>query len=162
MRLHQDIDNSATHADKANNIQGDFTLAALIPVSEEESQIFPVGSTCTDIDLERDRRINAGVIFRSVLFQSRTEDRESIAESVQFAIVAIVNGVQLGDLRWMDAQADFFWIAGDNSRVLMDAHTFVEFGKTVLLHKQAHIIAGADLKKKEPIPLDYQDDKWWP
>lgn len=115
-----------------------------------------------NVDSERDRRIDAGLEFRGAAFQSRAGDRENIAGSAQLAFMAIVAGAQPGDLRWADAAADFFWIASDNTRVLMDAQTVVEFGKAAALSKQAHIIAGSNIKQMDPIPADYTDDKWWP
>lgn len=114
------------------------------------------------VDAERDRRIDAGVEFQGVLYQSRSGDRENIAGSAQLAFMAIVGGAQPGDLRWADPAEDFFWIALDNSRVPMDAPTVVEFGRVAALNKKAHIMAGSDLKQMEPIPADFIDNKWWP
>lgn len=122
----------------------------------------PLIVTTDDVDAERDRRIDAGVEFQGALYQSRADDRENIAGSAQLAFMAIVQGAQPGDLRWATPEADFFWIALDNSRVPMDAQTVVEFGKLAALSKQAHIIAGSNLKQMEPIPANYNDNKWWP
>lgn len=118
--------------------------------------------TARDVDVERDRRIDAGVEFSGVLYQSRAGDRENIAGSAQLAFMAIVGGAQPNDLRWSDPAEDFFWIAADNSRVPMDAHTVVEFGNVAARHKHARIVAGSNLKQMEQIPADFQDDKWWP
>ena len=53
-----------------------------------------------DVDAERDRRIDAGIEFRGVMFQSRATDRENIAGAAQLAFMAMVAGAQPGDLRW--------------------------------------------------------------
>jgi len=118
--------------------------------------------TSLDIDIERDRRIDAGVEFQSVLFQSRATDRENIAGAAQLGFMAVVAGAQAGDLRWSSPDQDFAWIASDNSLVPMDAQTVVAFGKAAAERKQALIFAARQLKDMEPTPADYTDDKWWP
>lgn len=114
------------------------------------------------IDTERDRRIDAGVVFQGVKFQSRATDRENIAGAAQLGFMAVVAGAQPGDLRWSDPDQDFTWIASDNSLVPMDAHTAVALGKAAAERKQVLIFAARQLKDMEPIPTDYTDDKWWP
>lgn len=124
-----------------------------------QSEIDP--PTAADVDTERDRRIDAGVEFQGVLYQSRATDRENIAGAAQLAFMAIVAGAQAGDLRWSSAIADFAWVASDNSLVTMDAQTVVAFGKAAAERKQALIFAGRQLKDMTEIPADYTDDKWW-
>lgn len=114
------------------------------------------------IDVERDRRIDAGVEFQGVMFQSRATDRENIAGAAQLAFMAVVAGAQAGDLRWSSADQDFAWIASDNSLVPMDAQTVVAFGRSAAERKQALIFAARQLKDMTEIPADYTDDKWWP
>lgn len=114
------------------------------------------------IDTERDRRIDAGIEFQGMMFQSRATDRENIAGAAQLGFMAVVAGAQPGDLRWSSADADFAWIASDNSLVPMDAQTVVAFGKAAAERKQALIFAARQLKDMESIPADYTDDKWWP
>lgn len=114
-----------------------------------------------DIDAERDRRIEAGVELGGTLFQSRATDRENILGAAQLGFMAVVSGAVPGDLRWSDHDADFQWIASDNSLVKMDAFTVVELGKKAAQHKAALIYAGRALKDMADIPADYTDDKWW-
>lgn len=114
------------------------------------------------IDTERDRRIDSGLQFQGVTFQSRATDRENIAGAAQLAFMAVVAGVQPGDLRWSNADADFAWIASDNSLVPMDAQTVVAFGKAAAERKQALIFAARQLKEMASIPANYTDDSWWP
>ncbi|MDB1109698.1 DUF4376 domain-containing protein [Pseudomonas extremaustralis] len=118
--------------------------------------------TSIDVDVERERRIDAGVEFQGVMFQSRSTDRENIAGAAQLGFMAVVAGAQLGDLRWSNPDQDFAWIASDNSLVPMDAQTAVSFGKVAAERKQGLIFAARQLKDMEPIPADYTDDKWWP
>lgn len=115
-----------------------------------------------EVDLERDSRIDAGVEFQGVLFQSRATDRENIAGAAQLGFMAVVAGAEVGDLRWSNPDQDFAWIASDNSLVPMDAPTVVAFGKAAAERKQTLILAGRQLKDMDPIPADYTDDKWWP
>ncbi|VXC71607.1 hypothetical protein PSEUDO8Z_160313 [Pseudomonas sp. 8Z] len=115
-----------------------------------------------DVDAERDRRIDGGIEFQGVTFQSRATDRENIAGAAQLGFMAVVSGAQPGDLRWSNADVDFAWIASDNSLVPMDAQTVVAFGKAAAERKQALIFAARQLKDMESIPADYTDDKWWP
>lgn len=114
------------------------------------------------IDAERDARIDAGVEFQGVKFQSRVTDRENIAGAAQLGFMAIVAGAEVGDLRWSNLTQDFAWIAADNSLAPMDAQTVVQFGKAAAERKQALIFAARQIKDMQPIPSDYTDDKWWP
>ena len=113
-----------------------------------------------DIDRERDRRIDAGFDFMGIDFQSRQTDRENIAGAAQLAFMAIVEGKQLGDLRWHGGDTDFVWISSDNSLIPMDAHTMVAFGKAAAEQKQRLIFAARALKDGE-IPEDFTDDDYW-
>lgn len=114
------------------------------------------------VDAERDRRIAAGFVFQGNLYQTaRQTDRENILGAAPSALAAIVNGAQPGDLRWADPEADFFWIASDNSRTPMDAQTTLAFSQGAMAYKTALIVAGSNLKSMESIPTDYTDDKWW-
>lgn len=114
------------------------------------------------VDAERDRRIDAGMTFGGVLYQTRAGDRENIAGKAMEAFMAITAGVKSGDLRWSSPDRDFAWIAHDNSLVPMDAQTVVDFGKAASAHKETHVFAGRQLKDMQPIPADYADDRWWP
>lgn len=145
--------------------QDEFIPAGLAPMSaaEVDAHLNPtIIPTAADIDAERDRRIDAGVEFQGVLFQSRMTDRENIAGAAQLGFMAVVAGAESGDLRWSNPDQDFAWIASDNSLVPMDAQTVVAFGKAAAERKQALIFAARQLKDMEPIPADYTDDKWWP
>lgn len=145
--------------------QDEFIPAELIPLTdaEVEAHLNPViPLIATDVDAERDRRIDAGLQFQGVTFQSRATDRENIAGAAQLAFMAVVAGAQPGDLRWSNADADFAWIASDNSLVPMDAQTVVAFGKAAAERKQALIFAARQLKEMASIPANYTDDSWWP
>jgi hypothetical protein len=120
------------------------------------------------VDAERDRRISAGFEFNGITFQSRLPsagragDWEVFSGKALEALIAVIGGAQLGDLRWSDPAEDFAWIAADNSRVAMDAQTVIALGKAASAHRSSHTFAGSDLKAMNPIPADYTDDQWWP
>ncbi|WP_313473945.1 DUF4376 domain-containing protein [Stutzerimonas kunmingensis] len=118
--------------------------------------------TSADVDAERDRRIDAGLTFNGVQFQSRAADRENINGKALQAYMAIAAGAQPGDLRWANAEQDFAWIASDNSLIPMDAQTVIEFGNAAAAHKEAHIFAARRLKDMNQIPDDFTADSWWP
>lgn len=153
------------YAFESDGSQDEFIPAGLAPMSaaEIEEHLNPVTlPTALDVDIERDRRIDTGVEFQDVMFQSRATDRENIAGAAQLGFMAVVGGAQVSDLRWSNPDQDFTWIAADNSLVPMDAHTVVAFGKAAAERKQALIFSARQLKHLEPIPLDFTDDRWWP
>ncbi|WP_137971854.1 DUF4376 domain-containing protein [Pseudomonas sp. F(2018)] len=164
MKFYRDPDSGTVFAYEADGSQDEFIPGHLVVMSEAEIQahLNPVKlPTSADVDAERDRRIDAGVEFQGVQYQSRGTDRENIAGAAQLGFMAIVGGAQPGDLRWSNPDQDFAWIASDNSMVLMDAPTVVAFGKVAAVRKQALIYAGRQLKDMESIPSDFTDDKWW-
>lgn len=73
-----------------------------------------------------------------------------------------MNGVKPGDYRWHGGEEDFVWIAEDNSLVPMDAQTVIAFGQAMAAWKSSHIFSARALKDTTPIPLNYQDDQYWP
>ena len=149
--------------DEAERAQ--YGAADLVEMTEAEVHLHlnpPEVIGSSHIDAERDRRIDAGVEFQGVMFQSREADRENIAGAAQIGFMAMLAGAQPGDLRWLSQAEDYAWIAADNTLVPMDAQTVVEFGKFAAGRKQALIFAGRQLKNMSPIPADYADDKWWP
>ena len=129
----------------------------------------PAPPSTDDVDRERDRRIEAGMTFNGVRYQTRAQDRENVAGASILALAAMVNGAQPGDLRWhlSDPDApdakDFKWIAEDNAKHPFDAQTFFSFGQAMAAHKSAQIIAARALKDMAQIPGDYAtNETYWP
>lgn len=119
--------------------------------------------TSTEVDVERDRRIDAGFLFNGVLYQSDVHARENIAGASQLAFAAMTQGAEAGDLHWHGEPEDFEWIAFDDTRVPMDAQTTFAFGQAALAHKRKHIFAANDLKKMDPTPFDFAENaEYWP
>lgn len=98
----------------------------------------------------RDVLIDGGVVFNGTMFQSRPTDRENIQGAFSLALAAILGGSQPGDLRWNPEQpdADFGFIALDNSIVPMDAQTVVAFGRAAAGRKSALIFAARIIKDR--------------
>lgn len=165
MKYLKDPISGEVYAFEADGSQDDFIPEGLTPMSETDvfAYLNPVAlPTSWDVDAERDRRIDGGIEFQGVKFQSRTTDRENILGAAQLAFMAAMQGAQPGDLRWSNPDQDFIWIASDNSQVPMDAQTVVAFGKSAAERKQALIFAARQIKDMEPIPSDFSGDHWWP
>lgn len=94
----------------------------------------------------RDALIDGGVIFGGVAYQTRPTDRENIIGAALMASLALAAGAQPGDYRWADPDADFEWIAMDNSKVQMDALTVIELGKAQAARKQELIFKARWIK----------------
>lgn len=118
--------------------------------------------TTDQVDLERDRRIDGGMLFNGVRFQTRPQDRENVAGASIMALAAMVQGAQPGDYRWHGGASDFVWIGEDNGLTPFDAATFFAFGQAMAAHKSALIFAARAIKDMSPIPQDYAADGYWP
>ncbi|KPF98801.1 hypothetical protein IP86_10750 [Rhodopseudomonas sp. AAP120] len=94
----------------------------------------------------RDELIDGGVTFDGVVYQTRPTDRENIIGAALMASLALAAGAQPGNYRWSDPNADFEWIAMDNSKVLMDAPTVIELGKAQAARKQELIFKARWIK----------------
>lgn len=122
----------------------------------------PAPITTDHVDAERDRRIDGGMVWNGVMYQTRPQDRENVAGASILALAAIGNGAQPGDLRWHGEDTDFVWIAEDNSLNTMDAQTFFAFAQAMAKHKSAHIFAARAIKDIAPIPEDYAtNETYW-
>ena len=134
------------------NNQGSYTINPYVAPAIQGS----------DVDIERDRRINNGFMFNGVSYQAAQEDRENISGASQVALEAIMNGAQPGDLYWHGGTTPFVWIAADNSLNPMDAQTMFDFGKSAMSHKQAMIFKARAIKDMNPIPADYAtNETYW-
>ncbi|AVT76648.1 hypothetical protein RPPS3_25850 [Rhodopseudomonas palustris] len=96
--------------------------------------------------IKRDELIDAGFTFGGVVYQSRPTDRENIIGAALMASMAVAGGAQPGNYRWADPDADFEWIALDNTKVKMDAPTVIAFGRAQAARKQALIFAARTIK----------------
>lgn len=135
----------------------------VVPVINGETDTSHPGmSLAEQVDVERNRRTDAGFFFEGVFYQSRPEDRENISGAATAALAAMVNGAQAGDYRWHGGDSDFIWIAADNSTHALDAQSTFALGQAAMKHKQDHIFAARALKDAETIPEDFTDDKYWP
>jgi hypothetical protein len=119
----------------------------------------PPPVTSDDINAERDRRMAGGFTFGGNTYQSDAISRQRIADAAIEAIEAIMLGVEGGNLRWCDPDADFTWRTADNAEVPVDAPTMVEIHKAARAHEAFLIKRAQDLKAAPP--GDYTDDSHW-
>lgn len=119
----------------------------------------PVPVTAAMIDAERDRRIDAGIVFGGARFQTREKDREKIMGAFSLAAAFLMTGGDPASLRWHGGASDFEWIAEDNSTVPMSAATVLAFGKAVAAEKSRLIFVARALK--DALPADFTNDGYW-
>lgn len=133
-----------------------------VPVLDDQPQLDHAGLTFKElVMIERDRRIDGGFDFKGVRYQTRPQDRENIAGTVQLAERAINAGAQVGDFLWHGGETPFVWIAEDNSLQQMDAQTVVEFGTAAANFKRDLIMRARLLKDMETPPSDYEENEHW-
>ncbi len=103
----------------------------------------------TAVNRERDRRIEAGMTFDGVRYQTDRASRDRIAKAAR---------------RESGRESSIDWIAADNRRVQMDWQTFAAFADAVEDHERDHILAARALKDIAPAdrPADPTDDAHWP
>lgn len=118
--------------------------------------------TTEDVNRERDRRIETSFPYMEKQIQFRPGDRENINGASSLAIIAIMNGAKPGDYKWHGGKEDFAWITADNSLLPLDAFETIEMGKAAAEWKSKNIFAARELKNQEPIPRDFENDKYWP
>lgn len=122
------------------------------------------------VNVERDRRIDAGMTYGGHLFQTRASDRENIANLGLLAMMKIESGAATpGDLRWFRPDKDFEWITADNQRVTMDAFGMRDFYLTGMAFKEALTFFARDVKdwlldeertRQELIEFDVNSLEW--
>lgn len=130
------------------------------------------GPTTDDVNVERDRRIAAGFVYNSKLFDFDISSKIRISGAYQKAVVAVTNGAQAGDLYWhltADEKADpvtnqpFGWICHDNSVMALDAQSMIEMGNAAFSWENDHVRAAYAIKQMDPIPTDFATDATlWP
>lgn len=117
--------------------------------------------TADDVNNERDRRLKL-FTFANKDYDFDADSQQNIAGAYSLALAAVINGAQPNDLKWIDSDQDFAWIAHDNSLVTMDAQTCLAFGQAAASWKADHIRAARSIKDLAPIPIDYAEDSRWP
>lgn len=112
------------------------------------------------IDAERDRRMGT-FAFGGKLYDLAGQSLANVSGAGTLALAALINGAQVGDLRWADPDADFTWIANDNALVPMDAQTTWAFAQTAAAWRKHCIFKARQIKDMTPIPSDYTADSYW-
>lgn len=114
------------------------------------------------VNEERDRRLAAGFSYNGNNFDFDSESKANISGAGAKAGLAILSGTLPTDLRWHGGPADFFWIDSDNNQVVMSALDVSLMSDAAIAHVSGHIWAASVIKALDPIPLDYDDDSYWP
>lgn len=130
-------------------------------VLEGELVHAPQPPTGADINTERDRRLHSTFAFRGVEYDCDPVSLARITGAATLAGFAIGAGAPEGFFRWHGGDADFMWIAHDNSLTVMDAPTCFAFGQTAATNQSAHLFAADVLKRQSPIPADFANDRRW-
>ena len=118
--------------------------------------------TADDVRIERQRRINAGMMHRGKLWQIDLESRSLINGAVQGASLFLAAGGSGTDLRWRSADKDSVWTAFDNSTLTFTPNEMIAFGMAVLTYIGALHDASREIQALDTIPVDYAADSWWP
>jgi hypothetical protein len=121
----------------------------------------PVPPCDEEVDRERDRRISI-LRFDGVDFQCDVGSQQRITAAGLTAKLAVLAGTQAGNLRWMSPDADFGWIAADNTVATMDALHMAVFSDAATAWVVRHALAARALKDTNPIPSDFASAKYWP
>jgi hypothetical protein len=115
------------------------------------------------VDAERDRRIDFGFQFEGKWFQADDFSAANINGASTAASIAISQGAQPDDLRWSNPNADFAWIAEDNTLLFMDAQTMIAFGLKAVAARSVIIFKARELKNQivnGEEPDIYADASW--
>jgi hypothetical protein len=94
----------------------------------------------------RDAVLAQGFVWRGKVFQSGPADVLNVTSAAALALTAINAGAQAGDLRWANPDADFAWLAKDNTRVPMDVYDVLEFGQTLAKRRTRIIFVARTVK----------------
>ena len=142
------------HADGATEDQKAAAMAMLVA--------FDFSAPTSDhVNAERDRRMSQ-FPFGGMVYQFDNDSQANIAGVGTLALAAIINGSQPGDYRWSDVDADFYWLAADNTQTVLDAQMMFAFAQAAAAWKRDHIYAARGIKNLTPIPADYAADSRWP
>lgn len=118
--------------------------------------------TSADVDVERDRRINAGIIFNGILFQSDAVSRNN-ANSYTLTLLSYLFGgsATVGDFYWHGGPNPFSWTTANNSVYVMDAYVMRDFINALNDHFAILTLSATRIKQLPGIPLDYTEDVHW-
>lgn len=115
-----------------------------------------------EVNAERDKRMsNFTFAGKEYDLSESNGSLANVSGAGTLALAAIVNGAQVGDLRWADPSADFVWIANDNSLNPMDAQTTWAFAQAAAAWRKQMIFKARALKDLETIPTDYKNNSYW-
>lgn len=122
----------------------------------------PPPPTTAEVNAERDKRMSKFTFAgKEYDLSEGNGSLANVSGAGTLALAAIINGAQVGDLRWADPTADFGWIAEDNTITAMDAQTTWAFAQTAAEWRKKMIFKARALKDLEAIPADYKNNNYW-
>lgn len=111
------------------------------------------------VDSQAAACVSAGIVFMGHLFQTRKtetkDDRENIAGAVTWATLWKLQGGDGASLRWANPDADFKWIAADNTLVSITADQMIEFGMALAAFKSRCVFYAFGLKAEIDAAVDH-------
>lgn len=102
----------------ARRSDGAFVPVSRLPENAEVAPYAPPAPSASDVDRERDRRMGT-FSFGGKPYDLQGQSLANVSGAGTLALAAIINGAQPGNLRWADPDADFTWIANDNTMTPM-------------------------------------------
>lgn len=120
-----------------------------------------------NINEEMYRRLELDLSYLGHAFQMNETSRNLIRRAAVQASMFLLSGGVPTDAKWhlpadqKDSGTNFAWIATDNTRVSMLASEVIDFGNAVDEREMFLRMKARELKDTNPIPLDYEDDKYW-
>lgn len=142
-----------------------YACAACLAGPPEPAIPDMVRDLCVQIDRERDRRIEGGLVFRGARFQTRQSDRENIMGAERLASTWLSEGGDPDTLRWADPNTDYGWIVEDNSTVPMSASDIIALFQAGVAFKAAlsffaRALKDAVITAADPASIDIEAG--WP
>lgn len=150
--------------DTDQTVDNVMLLAAMETGSDVAAYVVPEvpDPTSTDVNAERDRRMNGSFTFNGSEFQCDAVSLSRITGAATLAGFAMGAGAQAGDVRWHGGTADFVWIDANNNFVSLDAPSMFAVGQAAAANESAHVFAAFSIRAIDPIPDDFADDSRWP
>ena len=103
-----------------------------------------------NINSMRDALIEGGFDYAkdssTYRIQTRPSDRENITTLGQMATLAVMSGVEVGDLDWLGNGQPFVFLTADNQVLPMDAHDMMSMFRQAMAFKSAATFNARSLK----------------
>lgn len=144
-------------ADPSWKIGGTYDSGNYTPPNEN-----PGTATLAQINTERDRRLGLGFTYGGNPYDFDSVSKMRISGAGTLAGFAIGAGAPADYYLWHGGEEPFSWILQDNSAIQLDAPTMFAIAQYAAKWESRHVFAARALKDMVIIPLDFNDDAYWP